>query len=58
MQLQFKETQAELQKEREATRKAAEMTPIIQEVPVIDNAMMEKLKNENEKLKVSRQKMY
>ncbi|KAK4794857.1 hypothetical protein SAY86_012851 [Trapa natans] len=51
MQLRFKETEAMLQKEREAVRKSAEMTPIIQEVPFVDNVMMENLKNENEKLK-------
>lgn len=52
MQLQFKETKAMLQREREAAKKAAEIAPVIKEVPVIDNAMMEKLTSENEKLKV------
>lgn len=41
-----------LQREREAAKKAAEIAPVIKEVPVIDNAMMEKLTSENEKLKV------
>ena len=52
MQFQFKETKAELEKEREALKKAAEREPVIQEVPVVDNALMEKLASENEKLKV------
>ncbi|CAB4321685.1 unnamed protein product [Prunus armeniaca] len=51
MQVQFKETKAMLEKEREAVRRAEEKVPIIQEVPVVDHAMMEKLTNENEKLK-------
>ncbi|GMN50399.1 hypothetical protein TIFTF001_019550 [Ficus carica] len=51
MQNQFKETKALLEEERKAARKAAEMAPVIQEVPVVDNAMLEKLNSENEKLK-------
>ncbi|KAG4188866.1 hypothetical protein ERO13_A08G192400v2 [Gossypium hirsutum] len=51
MQLQFKETKALLAKEREAARRAAEVVPVIQEVPVVDNVMLEKLTSENEKLK-------
>ncbi|PKI76828.1 hypothetical protein CRG98_002814 [Punica granatum] len=51
MQLQFKETKEMLHKEREAAKKSAEIAPVIQEVPVIDNASMEKLTSENEKLK-------
>ncbi|PON55539.1 Myosin [Trema orientale] len=51
MQIQFKETKAMLEKEREATRRAAEKVPVVQEIPVVDHAMMEKLNNENEKLK-------
>lgn len=43
-----------LAKEREAAKKAAEVVPIIQEVSVVDPVMLEKLTNENEKLKVSR----
>lgn len=53
MQLQFKETKALLEKEREAAKRAAEIVPIIQEVPVVDQALLEKLTSENEKLKVS-----
>lgn len=58
MQVQFKETKAMLEKEREAVRRAEEKVPIIQEVPVVDHAMMEKLTNENEKLKVRCPKVY
>ena len=52
MQLQFKEAKEMLIKEREAAKKAAEVVPVIQEVPVVDNEMLEKLSEENEKLKV------
>ncbi|KAK9288816.1 hypothetical protein L1049_017281 [Liquidambar formosana] len=51
MQLQFQETKELLMKEREAVKKAAEQAPVIQEVPVIDHEMMNKLSAENEKLK-------
>ncbi|KAF7806554.1 myosin-6-like isoform X2 [Senna tora] len=51
MQLQFKETKALLEKEREAAKRAAEIVLIIKEVPVIDHALLEKLTSENEKLK-------
>ncbi|KAI9122087.1 hypothetical protein K1719_006776 [Acacia pycnantha] len=51
MQLQFKETKVLLEKEREATKGAAERAPVIQEVPVVDNALLERLASENEKLK-------
>ncbi|PPD75040.1 hypothetical protein GOBAR_DD28035 [Gossypium barbadense] len=51
MQLQFKETKELLAKEREAARRAAEVVPVIQEVPVVDNVMLEKLTSEKEKLK-------
>lgn len=52
MQVQFKETKVMFEKECEAARRAEEKVPIIQEVPVVDHVMMEKLTNENEKLKV------
>ena len=52
MQIQFKETKVMLEKEREAVKREAEKIPIIQEVPIVDNAMLEKLNSENEKLKV------
>lgn len=51
MQLQFKETKEMLKKEREAAKKAAEQVPVIQEVPVIDHELMNKITAENEKLK-------
>ncbi|GLU07844.1 hypothetical protein SLE2022_247840 [Rubroshorea leprosula] len=51
MQHQFKETKELLRKEREAAKKAAEVVPVIQEVPVVDHEMLEKLTSENEKLK-------
>ncbi|KAF6168634.1 hypothetical protein GIB67_005246 [Kingdonia uniflora] len=51
MQLQFKETKAMLVKERETAKKVVEQVPVIHEVPVIDNAMLDKLSAENEKLK-------
>ncbi|XP_042491849.1 myosin-6-like [Macadamia integrifolia] len=52
MQLQFKETKAQLLKEREAAKKAVEQVPVIKEVPVVDNTLLERLTKENEKLKV------
>ncbi|WJX18339.1 Myosin-6 [Trifolium repens] len=51
MQLQFKETKSLLQKEREAAKREAEKVPVIQEVPVVDHPLMEKLTSENEQLK-------
>ncbi|CAN0897731.1 XI-B [Linum grandiflorum] len=51
MQSQFKETKEMLAKEREAAKKLAEIVPVIQEVPVVDNVMMEKLTAQNENLK-------
>lgn len=57
IQLQFNETKETLLKEREAAKQAAQVVvPVIKEVPVIDNALMEKLSSENEKLKVGRLK--
>lgn len=52
MEQQFSETKAMLLEEREVSKKAAEVVPVIREIPVIDTAMMEKLTVENEKLKV------
>ena len=52
MQLQLKETRTMFEKEREAAKKAADIIPIVKEVPVIDNAIIEKISGENEKLKV------
>ncbi|KAK7279476.1 hypothetical protein RJT34_24529 [Clitoria ternatea] len=51
MQLEFKETKLLLQKEHEAAKREAERVPVIQEVPVVDHALLEKLTSENEKLK-------
>ncbi|CAL0316880.1 unnamed protein product [Lupinus luteus] len=51
MQHQFKETKVLLQKECEAAKREAERVPVIQKVPAVDNALLEKLTSENEKLK-------
>ncbi|CAA2934072.1 myosin-6-like [Olea europaea subsp. europaea] len=51
LQLQFKETKDILMKEREAAERAVKQIPIIQEVPVVDHELMDKLNAENEKLK-------
>ncbi|XP_049406018.1 myosin-6 [Solanum stenotomum] len=51
MQVQFKETKEMLVKERENAIRAAEQIPIVQEVPVIDHELMNKLSIENENLK-------
>ncbi|XXG61768.1 hypothetical protein AAC387_Pa05g0296 [Persea americana] len=51
MQLKFKETKEMLLKEQEAAKTVVEKIPIIQEVPVIDTTMLDKLTIENEKLK-------
>ena len=52
LQLQLQETKALLVQEREVARKEVERPPIIQEVPVTDNEMINKLSAENEHLKV------
>ncbi|CAI8605283.1 unnamed protein product [Vicia faba] len=51
MELQFKETKAELIQEREAAKKLAEQIPTIQEKSVADNELIDKLTAENEQLK-------
>ncbi|KAG6418712.1 hypothetical protein SASPL_120916 [Salvia splendens] len=51
LQLQFKETKDMLLKEKEVSKRAAEQIPVIQEIPIIDHEMMDKLSAENEKLK-------
>ncbi|CAJ2632825.1 unnamed protein product [Trifolium pratense] len=51
MQHQYKETKSLLEKEREATKRLEERVPVIQEVPVVDHDLLEKLKSENETLK-------
>ncbi|KAJ7972561.1 Myosin [Quillaja saponaria] len=50
MQLQFRETKSLVEKERETAKREVEKVPVIQEVLVVDHAMMEKLTSENEKL--------
>ncbi|KAL2488045.1 Myosin-6 [Forsythia ovata] len=49
--IQFRETKDMLVKEREAAKRAAEQIPVIQEIPVMDHEMTEKLNAENEQLK-------
>ncbi|KAJ4849765.1 hypothetical protein Tsubulata_012029 [Turnera subulata] len=51
MQLQFKESKETFAKELELAKKAAEVVPVIQEVPMVDHEMLEKLSTENENLK-------
>ncbi|THU47876.1 hypothetical protein C4D60_Mb09t20270 [Musa balbisiana] len=51
MQQKFDETKALLVKEREAAKQAAEQVPVVKEIPVIDTVLMDKLRDENEKLK-------
>ncbi|KAM3708426.1 hypothetical protein ACB098_02G097000 [Castanea mollissima] len=51
IQLQFQEAKTLLIEELEAAKKAAEQAPIVQEVPVIDHEIVNKLTAENEQLK-------
>ncbi|XP_010526481.1 PREDICTED: myosin-14 isoform X1 [Tarenaya hassleriana] len=51
MQTQFKETKVSLLKELEAAKKAAEVSPVVQEVTVVDQELVKKLTTENEELK-------
>ncbi|KAF7081367.1 hypothetical protein CFC21_085317 [Triticum aestivum] len=51
VQQQYKETKDTLVKEREAAKKVAKIAPVIKEVPVIDTELMNKLRDENDKLK-------
>ncbi|KAI3469890.1 hypothetical protein Pfo_026553 [Paulownia fortunei] len=51
MQMQFQETKELLMKERETAKKVAEQVPHVEEVPVIDHELVDKLTAENEKLK-------
>ncbi|KAK3193407.1 hypothetical protein Dsin_024717 [Dipteronia sinensis] len=51
MQIQFKETKTNLMKEIEVAKKESENVPVIQEIPVVDHTMLEKLTSENENLK-------
>ena len=52
VQQQYKETKDMLVQERETAKKAAEVAPVIKEVPVVDTELMNKLRDENDKLKV------
>ena len=58
IQLQFQEANTLLIEELEAAKKAAEQAPIIQEVPVIDHEIVNKLTAENEQLKVRLLKLW
>ncbi|XP_010447926.1 PREDICTED: myosin-14 isoform X1 [Camelina sativa] len=51
LQLQFQETKVKLLQELEAAKNTAEIVPVLQEVPVVDTELVEKLTSENEKLK-------
>ncbi|GJM87348.1 hypothetical protein PR202_ga03294 [Eleusine coracana subsp. coracana] len=51
VQQQYNETKDMLVQEREAAKKVAEIEPVIKEVPVIDTELMNKLRDENDKLK-------
>ncbi|XP_024981732.1 myosin-6-like [Cynara cardunculus var. scolymus] len=51
MEVQFKETKELLMKERDTAKKEIEKIPLIQEVPVVDHELMDKLTAENQKLK-------
>ena len=52
IQVQFKETKVSLLKEVEAAKKTAETVSVVKEVPIVDTELVEKLKSENENLKV------
>ncbi|XVE84815.1 hypothetical protein DITRI_Ditri17bG0043100 [Diplodiscus trichospermus] len=51
MQLEFQETKGLLTKECEATKNSAEQVPVIQEVPDVDDELMNRLTAENKRLK-------
>lgn len=52
IQVQFKETKVSLLKEVEAAKKTRETVPVVKEVAIVDTELVEKLKSENENLKV------
>ncbi|TYJ19773.1 hypothetical protein E1A91_A09G215200v1 [Gossypium mustelinum] len=52
MQLELEKTKELLIKEREAAKKIAEQVPAVQEIPVIDDELVNKLTAENEQLKI------
>ncbi|KAJ3672107.1 hypothetical protein LUZ60_006828 [Juncus effusus] len=51
MEEKYKETKTELAKERENSKKALEVEPVIKEVPVVDTEVVDTLRAENDKLK-------
>ncbi|XP_051143189.1 myosin-6-like [Andrographis paniculata] len=51
VQLELKETKDKLSKEKEAAKQAAEQVPVIKEVPVLDQELLDRLNSENENLK-------
>ncbi|GKC71280.1 myosin 2, partial [Tanacetum coccineum] len=51
MEVRYNETKELLMKEREIVKTTIEKVPVIQEVPVVDHELMNKLTAENEKLK-------
>ncbi|CAN1242722.1 XI-2 [Linum perenne] len=51
LQLEYQETKAQLIKDYEAAKKEAEKVPEIQEVPVVDQELVDKFTSENESLK-------
>ncbi|CAI0436645.1 unnamed protein product [Linum tenue] len=53
LQLEFQETKDKLTKECEAAKKEAERVPEVQEVPVVDHELVNKLTEENETLKTN-----
>lgn len=53
VQFELKESKDMLLKEREAAKQVAEQVPVIKEVPVVDQEIMDKLSAENETLKVN-----
>ncbi|CAI0436649.1 unnamed protein product [Linum tenue] len=53
LQLEFQETKDKLTKECEAAKKEAERVPEVQEVPVVDHELVNKLTEENETLKAT-----
>lgn len=52
-QQQLQETKSSVIKEQKTEKKAGEQVPVVQEVYVSDNEMVNKLTEENEQLKVS-----
>ncbi|KNA04365.1 hypothetical protein SOVF_200420 [Spinacia oleracea] len=53
MEVNFKETKDLLEKEHEVAKKVVEHVPVIQEMPVVDSVLEEKLTAGNENLMVN-----